>query len=194
MFNHHAHTGTPQPPTDPTTALQEAITLAKTYKGDTDGPLNLHANERRFFTMDGAGLVEPRRAPNRRVGGYAGPSFRVAKGIYLHTGTFAAKSVPGKITPTVIDTDTAVVTDQRVTFMGTKATREFFWAKLLAFDHDLETRTTIFHMSGRQTPDAIHWGLADGFCFYCDLAHAHFAGTVDDFVNALEREETPADH
>ena len=171
---------------------EKAIETVRTYQGETDGPLNLAAGERRYFTLSDAQLIEPRRGPSHRVGAYAGPSFKVAKGIYLHAGGYAGKTIPGAVTPTVIDTGTAVVTDQRVVFLGAKITREFAWAKMLSYDHDAKTRSTTFHVSNRQAADAIHWGEASAFAFFCDLVHARRAGTVDQLIAALEAEEAPA--
>lgn len=192
MFHHEGHAEAAAARTEEAAeALQKAVQVARTFTGLTDGPLTLKAGERRFYTLGGSALVEPRRGPSHRVGGYAGPSFRVAKGIYLHAGGYSGKTIPGEVVPTVIDTGTAVVTDQRVVFLGAKVTREFDWSKMLAFEHDPATRSTAFHVSNRQAVDAIRWGTASAFAFFCDLAHAHYAGTVGQFVAALEHEESP---
>jgi len=190
MFDHHGHAEKPPEYKAPTTTelLTKALHVARTFAGLTDGPLTLKANERRFHTLDGAALVEPKRGPSRRVGGYAGPSFRVHSGVYLHAGCYAGKTIPGNVTPTVIDTGTAVVTDQRVVFLGEKLTRELDWAKMLSYEHDPETRSTAFHVSNRQVVDAIRWGEASAFAFFCDLAHAHYAGTLADLIAGIERQ------
>lgn len=190
MFHHEGHAEAPTAgqPVEAGEALQKALPVARTFTGLTDGPVALKSGERRFYTLEAAALVEPKRGPSHRVGGYAGPSFRVAKGVYLHAGGYSGKTIPGAVVPTVIDTGTAVVTDQRVVFLGAKTTREFDWSKMLAYEHDPATRSTSFHVSNRQAVDAIRWGNASAFAFFCDLAHAHYTGTVAQLVAALEAE------
>ncbi len=189
MFGHQAHANAePKAAGDEAHELQEYVDTARSDSGHTDGPLTLQSGERRYFTLSGAKLVEPKRQPGHRVGGYAGPSFRVARGVYMHAGAYRGKTIPGAIAPTVIDTGTAVITDKRVVFLGEKVTRELAWAKVLEYEHDPDTRSTSFHVSNRQAVDAIGWGNASSFAFFADLAHAHYAGTLDEYVATLEKE------
>jgi hypothetical protein len=66
--------------------------VAHTFNGQSSSdnpnlPLVLRRNERAFFTLRGAGLVESRRGAGHYVGGYSGFSFRIAKGVRYHVGT-----------------------------------------------------------------------------------------------------------
>src|SRR4051812_2114750 len=79
------------------------------------------AGEHVYGVLDGAALIEPRRAPGHYVGGSHGVSFRVAKGMRYHVGAMRGTYLPGPESPTPIDVGRAVITDQRVTFAGTKA-------------------------------------------------------------------------
>jgi len=71
--------------------LQALLQGATNFKGQTsaenpDLALMLKRNERAFWTLRGAGLVEPRRGPGHWQGGYSGFSFRLAKGVRYHVG------------------------------------------------------------------------------------------------------------
>jgi hypothetical protein len=94
----------------------------------------------------------------------------------------------GTPTPTSIDTGTVFVTNQRVIFQGGKQTRECVFAKLVGFEHDDSAGSTTFSVSNRQKPTTIHYGrdLSGSFDFRCDLALAHFRGTLDAFVAELQ--------
>lgn len=169
-------------------ALESLIDLATNLEGSLDGPVDLKRGEVRFFTLNGAGLVEVRRGPGHRMGGYAGPSFRIAKGVYWHMGATAATYVPGADVLTVIDEGTAIITNQRVIFAGVKLTREFAFAKLIGYEHDPGTDSTSIHVSNRQKVSSIRYGAATQWCFYFDLAHAHFTGDVPGFIANLKRQ------
>jgi hypothetical protein len=169
-------------------ALKTLIETATTFTGLPDAPIDLRRGESRFFTLASADLVEPRRGPGHRVGGYSGPSFRIARGVYWHMGRSASTYIPGEERPTVIDSGTAVVTNLRVVFTGTKQARELLFAKLIAYEHDAEAETTSFQMSNRQRVTGIGYGDVTAWCFAVDLAHAHFTETVPAFVAELNRQ------
>ncbi len=66
---------------------------------------------------------------SRRVGAYGGPSIRVARGLYLHTGAFTSQNV-SSVTPEVTDQGTIYFTDQRVLFVGAYGTKEYRYEKV----------------------------------------------------------------
>jgi hypothetical protein len=173
--------------------LRSLLQVAQTFTGQTAAenpnlPLVLKRNERAFFTLNGAGLVESRRGPGHYVGGYSGFSFRVAKGVRYHVGGTRGHYEAGAEQPTVIDTGTATITDQRVVFQGAKQTREWAFTKLLGYQHFDVPPWTAIQVSNRQKTSGILYdnATAENFQFRLALALAHSRGDVPAFVAGLE--------
>ena len=83
-------------------------------------------------------------------GGYAGVSFRVAKGVRFHTGGVRGKSVVVGSKMEVVDQGILTVTSQRAVFAGRRKSIEAPYAKLLnlnVFEDGIQ-----FHLSGRAKP------------------------------------------
>src|SRR5947209_2153083 len=88
--------------------LRALLNVAQTFSGQSAAespnlPLVLRRNERAFFTLNGAGLVESRRGAGHYVGGYSGFSFRIAKGVRYHVGGTRGHYEAGAEQPTVND-------------------------------------------------------------------------------------------
>src|SRR5437764_854201 len=173
--------------------LRAFLGLAQTFHGQSaaDNPnlvLVLRRNERAFFTLNGAGLLEPRRGQGQWMGGYSGFSFRIAKGVRYHIGGTRGHYEPGAEQPTAIDTGTATITDQRVVFQGAKQTREWAFTKLLGYQHFDSPPWTAIQVSNRQKTSAVLCdpATAGNFQFRLALALAHYQGEVPAFVTQLE--------
>ena len=173
--------------------LRSLLQLAQTFHGQdaAENPnltLVLKRNERAFLTLTGAGLVESRRGPGHYVGGYSGFSFRVAKGVRYHVGGTRGHYEAGAEQPTVIDTGTATITDQRVVFQGAKQTREWAFPKLLGYQHFDSPPWTAIQVSNRQKTSGVlcDAGTAENFQFRLALALAHYNGQVPALVGQLE--------
>lgn len=153
-------------------------------------PVVLKKGERAFFVGQGAALIEPRRGRGQYVGGYAGFSFRVMKGVRFHTGSSRGTYIPGEETPTPIDEGTVTITNQRVVFQGTKQAREWAFAKVLGVQHDPALPWTSLHVSNRQKVSGILYDEANMALvrFRLSLAIAHFQGDLAGFVTQLDRE------
>jgi hypothetical protein len=169
--------------------LEAVLDLARTFHGEAapDNPnlaLVLKRDERAYFILTGAGLVESRRGQGHYVGGYSGFSLRVAKGIRYHVGGTRGHYEAGAEAPTVIDTGTATITDQRVVFQGAKQTREWSFAKLLGYQHFDGPPWTAIEVSNRQKTSGVLCDekTAELFQFRLALALAHNRGQVDEFV------------
>lgn len=138
-----------------------AFELAKLeHRLERPSGVQLKASETVLMTIDGVGLVEPRRAPSKWVGGSQGVSFRVAKGVSYRVGATRGHLVQGEETPTLIDQGTAVITDQRIIFLGSKRTTEWAFSKLLGFSLDDE-EMAIFNVSNRQKASGLLYGKAN---------------------------------
>jgi hypothetical protein len=92
----------------------------------------------------------------RRVGGSAGPSFRVARGVWFHTSAFASQPVRQTYTA-VDDHGVLTVTNKRVIFVGGKHSLAFPLAKILSLTPfvdgvqiDPENRTAVVFQTGNQ--------------------------------------------
>jgi len=173
--------------------LRALLEVLQTFNGfSRDENINLalvlRRNERAFFTLTGAGLVEPRRGAGQWVGGYSGFSFRVAKGVRYHVGQTRGHHQAGAEQPTVIDTGTASITDQRVVFQGAKQTREWAFSKLLGYQHFDSPPWTAIQVSNRQKTSGILCDAktAENFQFRLTLAEAHFNDQVPTLVSQLE--------
>ena len=73
-------------------------------------------------------LLEPRAV---RTGGYGGPSFRVAKGVYFRVGGFRAESHEELRN---IDQGTLTLTNKRLVFSGTKRTINIDLRKIVSVE------------------------------------------------------------
>ena len=172
--------------------LRSLLQIAQTFHGQPAAEnasltLVLRRNERAYFSLAGAGLVETRRGPGHYVGGYSGFSFRVAKGVRYHVGGTRGQFQAGAEQPTVIDTGTATITDQRVVFQGAKQTREWAYSKLLGYQHFDSPPWTAIQVSNRQKTSGVLCDseTAGNFQFRLALALAHYSRQVPAFVSQL---------
>jgi hypothetical protein len=182
-----------QPWQEEADALRADLQVASTFAGATAAdepqvPLQLHPGERVFSVLESVSLVEPRRQPDRWVGGYSGFSFRLARGVRYHVGGTKGKRVPGEEAPTAVDTGVATVTDRRVVFQGTKRSREWLFDKLLGYHHDGRVPLTLFQVSNREKVSGLLYGRtqAEEVHFRLALALAHHRGEVDAFIAHLD--------
>jgi Protein of unknown function (DUF2510) len=130
-------------------------------------------SERVYLVLDGAALIEPRRAPGHFEGRSQGVSLRIMKGVNYRVGAMKGHYVPGPESPTPIDVGRAVITDQRVTFAGPKASREWLFSKLIGCQHDPD-HWTVLSVSNRQKASGLGYDAehADEVIFRLDLAIA----------------------
>jgi hypothetical protein len=171
--------------------LRELLDDARTNEGVNDGfGLILKKNERTFQVLKGSSLIEPRRLPGEWEGRSQGFSIPITKGVRYRVGSTKGHYVQGAEKPTPIDTGTVTITDQRVVFQGTTATREWTFPKLLGLQHvdDPKSPWTALQVSNRQKTSGFTYtaDLSAEVRFRLDLALAHFHGEVNDFVGALE--------
>ncbi len=90
----------------------------------------LKRNENFILNIDYVSLREP-RAVRITKGGYGGPSFRVAKGVYFRLGAFNAQSESHEEIRT-IDSGTLTLTNKRLIFSGNKRTVSMDIRKILS--------------------------------------------------------------
>lgn len=86
-----------------------------------EAPIILKENEELIFALQNISLWEP-RVVSRISGGYGGPSFRIAKGIYFRIGAFGARQRESPEELKVIDQGILTLTDKRLVFSGAKRT------------------------------------------------------------------------
>ncbi|MGZ4419001.1 MAG: zinc ribbon domain-containing protein [Gaiellaceae bacterium] len=176
-------------------ALNGYLTEAKTLNGytKTDDPsisIQLKKDERVFIGLRGAVLIEPKRGPGHWQGGYSGVSFRVYKGIRLHTGGTRGTYMQGEETPTPVDTGIATITNQRIVFEGSKQAREWSYAKLLDEEHSPTLPWTSLPVSNRQKISGILYDQehSEQIRFRMALALAHYNNDVASLVSQIENE------
>jgi len=172
--------------------LRQFLEEARSNQGVDDGfGLVLKADERTFQVLQGPSLIEPRRLPGHWEGRSQGFSIPITKGgLRYRVGSSKGQYVQGDETPTPIDTGTITITNQRVVFQGTKASREWAFSKLLGLQHvdNPKWPWTAIQVSNRQKTSGFTYPaeLAAPIRFRLDLALAHFHGEVDDFAAGIE--------
>lgn len=172
----------------------QLIDVAEHFEGTGAENILLQPGEAVFYQVAGAGLIEERRGPGHYEGRSQGVSLPIAtiggRSVRYRAGANKGHFVQGDPTPTAIDTGTVFITNQRVIFQGGNQTRECAFANLIGLVHDDAGGSTTFSVSNRQKPTTVHYGrgISGAFDFRCDLALAHFRGTVDAFVADLKKE------
>ncbi len=129
--------------------------------GPVEVPLVLKKAEHSVFVLTGGGLFEPRRGPGHYAGRSSGFSIPLGStGVRYRIGASRGTFVQGDENPTIIDTGTAVVTDQRVVFMGSRRTVEWAFTKLVAIQHYENRPWTAIQVSNRQKVTGITYDAA----------------------------------
>lgn len=184
-----------QPWQEEADALRGYISVARTFAGATAAdaasvPLQLEPGERVFSVLERVRLVEPRRRPERWSAGYTGFSFRLARGVRYRVTSGPEKKQPGEEPPNALDSGMATITDRRVVFHGSRRTREWAFDKLVGYHNDGRVPVTLFAVSNREKVSGLLYEAAhaEEVHFRLALALAHFGGTVDEFVNHIERQ------
>lgn len=104
----------------------------------------------------------------RRVGSSAGPSFRIAKGVYFHTSAFASQPIRQTYTA-VDDSGVLTVTNTRVIFIGVKHSLVWPLPKILSMTPYVdgvqvspEHRAPVTFQTGNQIPAIVIARARDG--------------------------------
>lgn len=95
-------------------------------------PVILKKNEELSFILGNISLFEP-RSIRKTVGGYAGPTIRVAKGVSFRMGRVAAQSESHEELRN-IDIGSLVLTNKRLIFVGNKRTTNIQLNKIIAIE------------------------------------------------------------
>jgi hypothetical protein len=184
-----------QPWQEEADALRGHLNVALTFAGATAAdepsvPLQLAPGERVFSVLERASLVEPRKRPERWAVGYTGFSFRLARSVRDRVAANNGKKDPGEEAPAAVDTGAATITDRRIVFQGSRRTREWAFDKLLGYHNDGRVPVTLFHVANREKVSGLLYdrASAEDVHFRLALALAHHGGTVDEFVNHIERQ------
>jgi hypothetical protein len=154
--------------------------------------LVLRRGERLFSTLTGGGLFEPRREPGHWSGRSAGVSVPVGiGGLRVRVGKSAGTYVQGAEEPTVIDTGSASITNERVVFQGGKYTREWDFSRLIGVIHYADKPATAIQVSNRQKTSGIVYpgaGNAEPFRLALTVAIAVFHGEAAETIIELKDE------
>ena len=152
----------------------------------------LHRGEHALLELDGAGLIEPHRGPGHWQGASQAISVHVpgTKSMRYRIGGTRGTFVQGDENPTLIDTGTLTITNQRAAFVGAKQTREWAWSKLVGFHDDQVAAWTGIAVSNRQKISGVSYpqGRAATVRLALELGVAITNDTVADLIHDLETE------
>ncbi len=176
--------------------LAELVELGRSFRGVTaseiegGAPVALKPDERVYFVLNGAALIEPRSAGGHWEGRTQGVSIRVpgTKSMRYRVGANKGRFVRDGEQPTPIDTGIAVITDRRLVFAGAKQAREWMWAKTIGLQHQENAPWTAVPVSNRQKVSGIAYDDAHAgeIRFRLDLALAVATDATDGLVAGLE--------
>ena len=160
-----------------------------TFEGETEGNgLLLRSGERLFAKIDGAALIEERAGQGEFVGRSQGISIPIGSlgghSVRYRVGSSRGHYVAGPPVNKAVDTGAFYVTNQRVVFAGSNATRECLFSKLLSY-HTSPNGLAQFSVSTRQKPTVVEYGsaLAASFDQHLEIALAHFNGSTPQLVD-----------
>lgn len=103
------------------------------YRGGTSSrDMSLGRGERIYYNYAGASLVEIKRGQGHYEGSSSGISVPLPLGLRAYGGSSRGRYVPGEEKPTKLDDGTCYITNQRVTFAGTRQVREWRLDRILA--------------------------------------------------------------
>lgn len=102
------------------------------FQTSINSPIILKKGEEIFLLLNNISLLEP-RAVRTTVGGYGGPTFRVAKGVSFRLGGVSARSESHEELRN-IDKGTLVLTNKRLIFIGSKRTTNIALNKIIALE------------------------------------------------------------
>jgi hypothetical protein len=122
------------------------------FKG-VDTPVIMKSGEELLFALPGVTLKEP-RAVRKSSGGYAGPSFRVAKGVYFRMGRFGSTSESHQEIRD-IDRGILTITNERFVFSGNMKTINLDLRKIVQVDPF--TDGLALHKEGREKTQYFVW-------------------------------------
>ena len=101
-------------------------------KSNFNSPIILKKNEEPSLVMNNISFLES-RSVRQTVGGYGGPSFRLAKGVSFRVGGISARSESHEELRK-IDRGTLVLTSRRLVFIGSKRTVNIDLRKVIAIE------------------------------------------------------------
>jgi hypothetical protein len=132
---------------------QQAAILDQLVANDfkvEDTVFSLEKDEILIYHLDNVVLTEYRSTGSTYSGGYAGVSFRVAKGVRLNTGRTGGSSTRNPETSQPIDKGDLTVTNQRVVFSGANQVRVFDLDKVVNMEAGPNGLTVSISVSNRE--------------------------------------------
>ncbi len=168
--------------------MVKMLTLVKTYKPKTTSDdIILKNGEAQYYCLEGAHLIEPRRAPVHRVGAYGGPTIHVGK-VPVHMGAFyATQTKPRPDILTTIDNGTIVITTSRIVFKGTRYTKTLQLAKLVDYENDPSTATVTFFAENSAKSIGIYYGSGTMFTTYIEMSLADLNNNRAQLISQWEQ-------
>jgi hypothetical protein len=160
------------------------------HQVDVDTPLILAPGEGAIYVIPGAGLFESRRGAGHWTGGSSGFSVPTGAGTRFRIGATHGYYVPGKESPTIIDTGTVSLTDHRAVFQGGNHTREWDFKKLLGVQHFSDQPWTAIQVSNREkTSGFTYKGTRTDFVrSWLEIAIGLYEGKRDEILSQLQQQ------
>lgn len=140
---------------------QQAVILDELVKRDfkvEEVAFAKQKDEVLVYHLPSVALAEYQSTGSTYSGGYAGVSFRVAKGVRLNTGGTSGTSTRNPETEQVLDTGSMTATNQRIIFTGANQVRVFDLDKLVNMESGPNGFRVSIAVSNRQKTSTLQSG------------------------------------
>jgi hypothetical protein len=155
-----------------------------------DTPLIVGPDEVAIYVITGAGLFEPRRGAGHWTGASSGFSVPTGAGTRFRIGATHGHYVAGEEAPTIIDTGTVSLTNQRAVFQGSDYTREWDFKKLVGIQHFSNQPWTAIQTSNREKTSGFSYkGVRVDFVHsWVEVAIGLYEGKRDEILRQLHEQ------
>ena len=171
---------------------QHCVEACQNYVGGNINGLVLAAGERGMYSVSNASLMTERHEQGHYTGTSSGFSIPVGSlgghSVRYHVGASRGHYVQGPLVEAAVDVGTLCVTDRRIVFVGSRATKECLFDKLVSCT--VSGGELVVGVSNRQKNLVVGIGVGNDLAveFYVNLAMAHHRGTVDAVLASAQAE------
>jgi hypothetical protein len=142
------------------TVADQLEALSKSDEVPSDISLALKKGERPLFVLSGASLIEYQSTGSTYSGTNAGVSLPIVGGVRGYVGGSAGSINKNPEELMVVDVGTAVYTNQRIVFTGSKMVRDWEFSKVLSLDVGMNGQDVRIAVSNRDRTSGLQTPIA----------------------------------